>query len=53
MFDVVKPVELKESLGNSEHSLSPQDVEVEVEALVIFVINRLPVCEGDGPQAPL
>ena len=46
-------MELEESLGDLEHFPSPEDVQVERQTLVLFVIHRLPVGEGDGPEVPL
>ena len=39
VFGVIHPVELEESLGDLEHSLPPEDVEVEREALVLFIVD--------------
>ena len=39
VFRVVNPVELEESLGDLEHFPAPEDVEVERQTLVLFVID--------------
>ena len=46
-------MELEKPLGNEEHFMSSENVEVEGEALVFFVVDRLFVCEGDVLQTPL
>ena len=46
-------MKLEESLGYEEHLMSSEDVEVEVEPLVFFIVDRLHVCESDAAESSL